>query len=415
MRLKNYLLFYLLFFVVSPLFGIRQNNKVENKPNFSQLQQLLLPITNQVFTQVNERLQKPKINNNNSDRYGKKKEIHFISVGDNLYDNYYIKENAYYLFLDILKYDESFYKTDNTNFESLKSAIINADVAKLNGQVDSIVVYLNIPFYTYYQHSQPGLLNIFKNDPIYEEKIDQFSSVYLEYIKNITDLIMSSHVDVVVSKCDNVVYEHNVIDCGNGRIINSYLIETQDDLLDIENENQLTKATSDTVVVPIELTVKLYHYLPDKLNYIPGTTNNSSDNKLNIDFSTPDGISAVLTMLNSLGIHIDDSVGITTTGPLDIKITDTVYVDTDLSLSLSSMSVDLTSTLNIRIVDPIDIDATTGLDINPITLNDPIDVTISNDLLNINVSGGVDANITDSLDINIKYPIIADQLQVKFI
>ncbi|MFH1461491.1 MAG: hypothetical protein ABIF12_00900 [bacterium] len=385
MRLKNNLLFFLLLVFVSPLFGERQNTQSINKPDFSQLQQLLLPIANQVFTQVNQRLQKPKINNNNFGRYGKKKEIHFISVNENLYDNYFIKDNAYYVSLDILKYDESFYQTNNTNFEFLKNTIINADLAKLNGEVNSIVFYLNIPFYTYYQHSQPGLLNIFKNDPIYEEKIDQFSSIYLDYIKSITDLIMSSQVDIVVSKCDNVVYEHNIIDCGNGRIINSYLIETEQDLLDIENENQLTKATADTVIVPIEVTVKLYHYIPDKLNYLPATTTNSSDNKLNIDFSTPDGIDAVLTLLNSLGVTVDD---IRAVSPLDVR---------------------MTSTIDLRAATPINVDINTfpTISIDPITINGPIDINIP-DQLDINVSGGLDTNITNSININITEPLSPD-------
>lgn len=434
MRRKGLFFLFLIFFTILNLDCNKQFDLSLDELDLSgipmpDMSSLILPVVNQVVNSFSGQIQKNIESKKNSNQ------VHFVSFNDDLFGNYFVKDRICFVTVDVLKEDKNFYKLNDSSIEKIKKTLLKADKTKIIQEADFIVVYMNIPFYTYYQHSTPGLLNIFKNDPIYRNEIQILDSDYLEYLNEITELLVVASPDIIISKCDNVVFEHNVIESGNNKFIHSYLIETDKDLIEFGGSDiPIRDVTLPTI--PVELTL----VLPDTIT---------------LDIKTSEGIEAALNLLNSLNVSIDDPINIKsssaldinitqtpldiniTSTPLDVKITETIPVLTDVNLSLSNLSLDLSTTLNVKLTDPIDIDTTTPLDLNigntlDIRITDTMYVAIAADSLSVNLTDtidvkawdniGIDMNdiidvdfvnqlnvkITDSIPVNLKEPVVGD-------
>jgi hypothetical protein len=442
MRRKGLALLFLIFFTVFDLTSHKQLDFSLDQIDLSgvsvpDMSLLIMPVINQVINSFGSQIQKNINSKKNSNQ------VHFVSLRDELLGNYFIKDHICFVNVDVLREDKTFYKSSDISIEKITQTIVKANQSKINQEVDFIVVYMNVPFYTYYQHSNPGIINIFKNDPIYRNEIASFDSFYLEYLNQIAELLITTGPDIIISKCEDVVFEHNVIECGENKFIHSYLIETDEDLLEFGASDVPTRQDVVIPTIPVELTLLF-------------------PNTLTLDLKTSDGIDAALTLLNSLSVTIDDQVDIKATSPLninitdtldiritgtplDVRITDTIIVSTDLSFSLSNLSLDLSTTLNVRLTDSIQLDTTTPLDIKlsdtiDIRMTDTIYVDIAADSLSINLTdtvsvkawdninvgisdpvdidviGKLDVKITDSIPVNLKEPIVGggdDRLDVK--
>ncbi|MBU4269809.1 hypothetical protein KJ644_03370 [Candidatus Dependentiae bacterium] len=159
--------------------------------------------------------------------------------------NAFIKDRMYYLNLPISteelgkKYN---FSIDN-DFETEIIAMINtANAAKQQGNVDFIVAYFHLPFYTHYRYQHPGMINILNDDSFY---IKHIKDIDVSQLNNITNAILDSQIDVCISG-HNHTYEHDTIQ-KNGELglIHSYIIGTGTDQRPIKYSKKINLKRSE--------------------------------------------------------------------------------------------------------------------------------------------------------------------------
>ncbi|KKP24272.1 MAG: hypothetical protein SZ59_C0002G0118 [candidate division TM6 bacterium GW2011_GWF2_28_16] len=352
---KKNLLFCLLIILVLPVKNYAKNTQGVTSAQVSEsLQNLIVPVINQVMQQVNDRIQNQKNKNNKRENKPKKDDVHFIYNQDILPSNYFVEDRKFFINLNILKSDENFDQSFQASIDALNETLKKAGNAKKEDLIDYIIINSDTPFYTYYQYLQPGLLNVLRQDNLYKNEIERFDNVYLKYSNIIASLILNSTVDLIVYKNDDVVYEHDVIQANDGHMIDSYMIQNDVELYEIYDEIEIpTRATvaEETVIVPVRLEVDFFHYFP--ANFDPKQTAAPYDQKqvsvatsqLGLNVKTSDGVFGTLDLVHPLSVSLSDAVDVVASTPLDISLADQIDVKSTTGLDINPIDVDITSPL----------------------------------------------------------------------